>query len=286
MKEILEKYYLIKVDDFKILEDSMVFDVAGVNYLLIKTGYDEKYLKMLVDLQAELKSRKNMLHDFVLNKDGLLLSNGFVLLKVNCLIDEICIEDIKGFALPVSDNIKKEYLRMENFWENKIDYLEVQLSELSNNILINNSFDYYVGIAEILISFLKKQNDGKELNLVLSHKIFKSKSTIDFYNPLYATCDLHLRDIAYYIRINNDWDLLYNILDNYKFSHYEYAYFFVRMVFPFEYFSNLEDILIDKKTEDKLLDIINNNKNYEKYLLKMQEIFGIWVFSWLRERDL
>ena len=124
------------------------------------------------------------------------------------------------------------------------------------------------------------------MNLVLSHKIFKSKSTIDFYNPLYATCDLYLRDIAYYIRISNEWDLLYNILDNYKFSNYEYAYFFVRMVFPFEYFSNLEDILIDKKTEDKLLDIINNYKNYEKYLLKMQEIFGIWVFSWLRERDL
>lgn len=286
MKEILEKYYLIKIDDYKVHDDGIVFNVAGINYLLINTIYDENYLNMLVDLQNQLKTKKNILHDFVLNKDGHLISEGCVLLKINCLLDEISLEDIKGFAILANESMKKEYITMEIFWEKKIDYLEVQLSELSNNILINNSFDYYVGIAEILISFLKKQNDGKDVNLVLSHKVFKSKDTIDFYNPLYVTCDLHLRDLAYYIKANNDWELLYNILDNYKFTNYEYAYFFVRLVFPYDYFSSLEEILVDKKTEDKLLKIINNNKDYEKYLLQMQKIFGIWIFSWLRERDL
>ena len=81
------------------------------------------------------------MHDFIFNKEGNLLSEGYVLFKCNVLNDEIVFDDIMIFSsVNIVDN-NDQYVSMDKFWEAKIDYLERQLSEMSSSHLINNSFE-------------------------------------------------------------------------------------------------------------------------------------------------
>lgn len=280
MIESLEKYYKISIDNYYEYDNGIVFTLNGCNYFYVSSIYDEEYLKMLADIIIELKNKVRF-HDFVLNKEGKILSDGYVLLKMQGFIDKIDLNDINNFTIAANKKYQKYFINMVDFWYKKIDYLELQVIELCDNKLINHSFDYYLGIAEMLLIYLQKFNNNYDL--YLSHKVFKSLSTIDFYNPLNITFDSKYRDLAYYIRLSNDSNLLDKVV-NYV-SREEYNYFFVRLVFPFHYFEALNDVLLDNKNEKELVDIINNIDNYENWIREIEDLMGIHIFKWLKKRS-
>lgn len=282
MNDLLKKYYNIEIDNFKYYNEGMLFSINGYNYYFVKCYYDEKYLNYLKSIVDNYETIK--LHRFVVNKDGSLLSDGYVLLEMRTLIDDITLNDIKLFSSVGCNESLNYYVSMDKFWEEKIDYLELQLSELSANKLINNSFDYYLGISEILISYLKKINIENNIRLSLSHRSMRSLSTIDYYNPLNICFDHYLKDIAGYIRLFNNMDLIYNLVEKIK-DVTDYQYLFVRLVFPFNYFYELSSVLIDGNDEIALADIINHIKEYENYLLWCEELFGIYLFSWIKKSN-
>ena len=279
MKEILEEYYNINITEYIEDKNSLLFQVNGINYYLVKTFYDESYINELIRLCEEVRRQKVLLHDFIKNKYNGYLSNGYVLFKINILIDEIDLKDIESFNNIDCNKYLKEYIKMEDFWQNKIDYFEIQVSELSNNQLINHSFDYYIGIVEIIILFLKK--NPYPIDLCLSHKTLDSLKTIDFYNPLNITFDLKLKDMASYIRMTNNYELLGELLDNINYQ--DKTYLFTRMVFPFRYFNIISDMVIDKEEEQELIKILNRVNEYERYVSKIQRMFGIYLFSWIKK---
>lgn len=278
MIESLNKNYNISIDNYYEHDNGIVFSLNGCNYFYLSTLYDEAYLNMLADIIVQLKN-KIRLHEFVLNKDGKILSNGNVLLKMHGFIDTIDLHDIKNYPLQVNPKYQKFFVSMIDFWYKKIDYLELQVTELCDNKLINNSFDYFLGIAEMLLIYLRHFNNNYDL--YLSHKVFKSLSSIDFYNPLNMTFDSKYRDLAYYIRLSNDTNLLEKAIK--YVNKDEYNYFFVRLVFPFEYFEALNDVLIDKKQEKELVNIINNIDKYEEWILMVEDLLGIHIFNWLKK---
>lgn len=251
MREILELYYKIKLDYYKEIDNSILFCVDGFYYLFCETEFDEEYLLLLNKLVIELKTSKLYLHDFVFNINGNIKSENYVLLKINVLEFDVDINDLNNFMIYVSDELYNNYVLLEDRLADKVDYLE-------NNIL-DGITDYYIGIYEIFINNLKKYTyDSK---LVLSHRVFNINSYY-FYNPLNICIDIKWRDIASYIRLNNDNDMLLDILYNFKGTMYEYNYFFIRMILPYEY--------------------INDNK-YEEYILNMEKIFGLNYFVWLKK---
>ncbi len=279
MKDILSEYYNIFIDDYKEYKDGLIFQVDGINYYLVKTSYDTAYINELIKVCEEVRKQNVLLHDFIKNKNNEFLSNGYILFKINVLMDDIDLNDIKKFNSIDSNKYLKEYIKMEDFWQNKIDYFEVQISELSDNKLINHSFDYYIGIAEIIILFLKKHPTKNDL--CLSHKSLDSISTLEFYNPLNITFDLKLKDMASYIRMTNNYELLNDLLDQTDWS--DKAYLFTRMVFPFRYFNIISDMVVDNEEEHELINLLNNVKKYEAYLSQMQKMFGIYIFSWIKK---
>lgn len=279
MKDILSEYYNIFIDDYKEYKDGLIFQVDGINYYLVKTSYDTTYINELIKVCEEIRKQNVLLHDFIKNKNNEFLSNGYILFKINVLMDDIDLNDIKKFNSIDCNKYLKEYIKMEDFWQNKIDYFEVQISELSDNKLINHSFDYYIGIAEIIILFLKKHPTKNDL--CLSHKSLDSISTLEFYNPLNITFDLKLKDMASYIRMTNNYELLNDLLDQIDWS--DKAYLFTRMVFPFRYFNIISDMVVDNEEEHELINLLNNVKKYEGYLSRMQKMFGIYIFSWIKK---
>lgn len=278
MKEILRKHYNIEIEDYKEYNEGIVFFISGSYYLFTKCHYDEKYIDDLVNICNKLRE-KVKLHDFVYNKDGKVISEDYILFKINVLLDDIDENDIYNFNYINGNEYIKDYIFMDTFWEEKIDYLEMQLSEFSNNKLINHSFDYYVGIGEILISFLKKNFNRDNVNLCLSHRCLNNLKSIDFYNPLNISFDLPLKDMASYIRITNNEELLMNIID----KNVDKSYLFVRMVFPFMYFDEVSNIIVDKNDNKKLIEIVNGIDKYEEYIGRMEKLFGIYLFSWIKK---
>ena len=75
--------------------------------------------------------------------------------------------------------------------------------------------------------------------------------------------------------------LIYSLLD--KQNYNDYQYLFVRMTFPFNYFYEVSNVLLDNKNNKSLIKIVDGVYDYEKYLLTMEKAFGIYIFSWIKK---
>lgn len=277
MIDILQKYYDIVVDSYEEVCNGIVFFIYDSKYYLYKSYLKEDEVNLLFNKIRETDI-DIPLHSFIYNKDNNIYSDGYVLFKLNVFVEDVSLADIEKFNN--CRGIYLDYVKMDDFWFKKIDYLEYQLIELSNNKLINTSFDYFVGLAELLLSFYKDNYVFYENDLCLSHKELNNLSSLEFYNPLNLSIDYKYKDIISFIRYTNNYQLLNDYLN--KIDSNEKIYFFVRMCFPFKYFECLNECLL-MNNEVCLLNIIERIDDYEKYLLYMEELFDIYLFSWIKK---
>lgn len=277
MKDILKEYYGLVLEYSRNYNDGLIFFVNGDYYYLCKCNLDSIEVTKSYELYLILKGRNIVLHDFIYNNKGELLSNGYVLLKLNYIIDDIDINDLKRLDVEIDYDLNDDFY---NLWINKIDYIETQLVDMSQNNLINYSFDYFVGIAEMILRYYKDNTyDNSERFIV--HRVFYNLSTVDFYNPLNIVLGNRYKDIASYIRLTDNWDLLYNLLNN--ISYKDKASLFVRLSFPFYYFNLVNNSLVDGIDEEKVLYVIKDIDKYEEYLWKLEKIFGIKLFYFIKK---
>ena len=98
---------------------------------------------------------------------------------------------------------------------------------------------------------------------------------------MYVTLDLKLRDIASYIVLNKDYDLLYKIITN--LNDYERLFLFCRLIIPYKYFELLDDVITKELDDKELVKYINNYKVYEDYVRDIEKIFNINIFKWIKK---
>ena len=153
MKDILKKYYNIDNVDYKCYDEGIVFSIDGVYYYLFKSIYDEKTTDFIVNKYINI----SFLHQPIKNIYNKYISNGYCLLKMNVMIYDIDEKDIELFD-KVNIELLQKYVSMNDIWESRIDYIERQVNEISNDSIINYSYSYYIGIAEILLKLLKQYN--------------------------------------------------------------------------------------------------------------------------------
>jgi hypothetical protein len=168
---------------------------------------------------------------------------------------------------------------MDEFWYKKIDYIEKQVYELSDIKLINYSIDYFVGISELLILFLK--NNYKVRRVCYVHRNYNILNPLDFYNPLNIMVGDYYKDIISYIYLKKDWNFFESLIKNVSIN--DLYYIFVRMCFPFIYFDLLSDVILNKKEESKMISFINNISEYQTYLMYVEEVCGIKLFEWIKK---
>ena len=214
MKDILKEYYGLVLEYSRNYNEGIIFFVNGDYYYLCKCNIDSVEVKKSYELYLVLKRRNIVLHDFVFNNNGELLSDGYVLFKLNYIIDDIDINDLKRLDMKIDYELYDDFY---NLWINKIDYIEMQLIDMSQNNIINYSFDYFLGIAEMLLSYYKDNvydNEGR----YIVHRVFYNLNTVDFYNPLNIVLGDRYKDVASYIRLTDNWDLLYSLINNIGFK--------------------------------------------------------------------
>ena len=268
MKNVINYYYNIVINEFKKKENSFIFYIDGHEFEFVQFYNDAN---MLLNLYSILKSNGKLTYDIIFNKDRVLITyyedKPYILLKkINCNRKQLDWKDIIDYDCIVS---VKEKLNWKILWKEKLDYYELQLEETGIKYpLLKQSFSYYLGLSEVAMNLLNYV-DYENVNYCISHK--RLEKIDDLFNPLNIIIDSKTRDIAEYIKEKyfNDDMFLEEVIDFFKnstFSSDEIYLLLSRLIYPSYYFDIYEKIYREKYSEKELKKIIKKNADYEAFL--------------------
>ena len=296
MKNIIEYYYNLRIDELHNKDDNYYFNINNNNFILkpytgnIERSYDIYKLNTIM-------SNKFSIDNIILNKYNnplTKINDNFYILTSNKKEKKLTLPLISNMAL---NNINIESLernKWEVLWENKVDYYEMQLGENEKKYpLIRESFDYFVGLAENAISYLV--NTKLELKPTINDQKVVSHNNIEISlnEPSNLILDHKARDVAEYIKYSffNNNQNIFNELNEYFYHNYYSPYgirvLFSRILYPSFYFNTYDKIISGKVEEQELNKIISKINNYEIYLyniyLYLRKYYNIPSVDWLKK---
>lgn len=296
MKNIIEYYYNLRIDELHNKDDNYYFNINNNNFIFkpytgnIERSYDIYKLNTIM-------SNKFNIDNIILNKYNnplTKINDNFYILTSNKKEKKLTLPLISNMAL---NNINIESLernKWEVLWENKVDYYEMQLGENEKKYpLIRESFDYFVGLAENAISYLV--NTKLELQPTINDQKVVSHNNIEISlnEPSNLILDHKARDVAEYIKYSffNNNQNIFNELNEYFYHNYYSPYgirvLFSRILYPSFYFNTYDKIISGKVEEKELNKIISKINNYEIYLyniyLYLRKYYNIPSVEWLKK---
>ena len=286
MKNIIEYYYNLRIDELHNNNDIYYFDLNNNHFTFrpyidnIDKSYDIYKLNTLISNRLNIDSIIPNKYNNPLTK----VNDNYYILILNKTLSNINITTL-------------ERNKWELLWENKIDYYEMQVGENEKKYpLIRESFDYFIGMAENAISYLV--NTKLELKPTITDQKVISHNNIglSLTDPSNLILDHKARDVAEYIKFSF-WSNNKNIfkeLDEYFYYNYYSPYgiriLFSRILYPSFYFNLYDEIISGKKEEKELNKIISRITEYEIYLyntyLYLRKYYDIPSIEWLKKRGL
>lgn len=287
MKNAIKYFYNLDVDSIRQVDDTYFLVIHNEDYCLEK--YDG-------DINAAYNYSKTIswCHQIVENLNGKFITIindlNYVLLKLKCINRKITLNDVYEVnRYYVYHQAGNNNYNWDQLWEQKIDYLEYQMSQIGKKFpIIRESFSYFDGLTENAIQFYKTIKNN-QINMFVSHNRIKfNSSLIELYNPLNLLIDSSVRDVAEYFKSSffekQDISALVKEYIN-VLSKEEVMYFFARMLFPSFYFDLYEEIIGGHKEEKCMYEIINNISDYETMLkdiyIYIRNVTGIINIEWL-----
>lgn len=274
MKNLINYYYSLLVNDYKKTNQRFTFKIDGKNYEFIPFYGDiNKFYKIYL----LLINNNKYCHEVVFNKDKNLLTfydnKPYILIKKNICIDSrVDINEIINYDIPIYLDSGIDWKKL---WEEKIDYYEYQMNQLAVKYkILKKSFDYYIGLSETAISLLNYVNI-KDVKYFVSHRrITENEMLDDFFNPLNIIIDNRTRDIAEYIKVNYFNGIIieneiFSYLDDLNFNYTENLLFFSRLLYPSYYFDMYDKVIQGEINEEKIQFYIKKNTSYEVFLRKV-----------------
>lgn len=268
MKNVINYYYGIIVNEFKKTQSNFIFYLNNSEYEFIEYYGD---VNKLVNIYSTLKFYMKEVSEIITNKRNSIITyyenKPYILLKKsNFRNKEIELNDIASY-----DSIVyiKEELNWKKLWIGKLDYYEMQLDEVGIKYpMLKQSFNYYLGLSEIAINLLNYVNT-KNLNYYISHKRLETKG--ELFNPLNIIIDSRARDIGEYIKRKYFYDeiqlqQLEEFIISSRFTKDEILLLLIRLIYPSYYFDIYEKVFISDEFEKELNKIIKKNAEYEAFL--------------------
>lgn len=283
MKSNIEYYYNIEIDSIKNYDNNYVIESEDKLYYFLLFNREEKYIMDLYNINMELKSKLNNVTNILFNINNELITkidnNNFILLNVSKDNKKLDLIDIVDYSkkLNVNSDINGKYKNnWDILWENKIDYIEKQLTETFVDNVISSSIDYYLGLTENAISIVKRINkENIEISrVVLSHeRLLYPIYENDYFNPIEYIFDIEVRDVAEYLKSmffkNQDaFFELKSYLSIVKLNDYNYKMLFARLLYPSYYFDLYEKVFDKKIKSEELLKVIKLSDTYEEFIKK------------------
>ncbi len=290
MKETINYYYNVYPNDISYIDNGCYFYINDIKYYFVRYERDRNEIDFLVKVSNDLYSRNILVDTFISNKNGgfyvILDGEVYCLLRVNSIENDLCdLKDIVYFNnLLISNNIRSIESDWGTLWCKKVDDFEEMVGELNLEYpLIQESFDYYVGLAENAISYFFDAVSSIDLNtskITLNHKRIPVNVYSGFLNnPLNFTFDYEVRDIAEYIKIkffkgSIDYDEIESLILSGKYSRNSLAMLYSRLLYPSYYFDTVNDILTNDLSDNELLIYINKAAMYEDFLFDIYNLIS------------
>lgn len=296
MNNYIDYYYNLYPNTIEKVGRNYRFFLNNEKYYIIMYERNLEEIDTLVKLNKEMIERGSLVHEIVLTKDGkavfLCDNNSYALLRV--YINEnipIKIEDI-FYMLDYNDTIKPNNIigRMNwaNLWSSKVDYFEYHIGHLIKKYpYIYKTVDYYLGLAENAISYVKDIKMPASLISICHRRIGVTSTLFDLYNPFNLVIDYKVRDIAEYIKsvffygenscvegvVNSENMIvdkcniiLESIFKKYIFDNETLKLLFARLLFPSYYFDLYENVIDNSLNENVISCIIKKSSAYEEFL--------------------
>ncbi len=307
MKNTINFYYNIFLDEFVKKDNCYYFYYGGDEYYFVPLNRPTDDILGIYKLNLEMKKRKCLVHELILNKDKSIITVvsgiSYVLIRL-CKYknDKVFLNDINYIQnMTVNIECDKSLIRNDwiKLWSEKIDYYEYQISQVGKKYpLLCDSLSYFIGMGENAISYLVNNLNSKiNVNLVVSHKrIYQERGSLNFYNPLNFVVDSRVRDVAEFIKetfYNKtlklcDLKAYFNIANLNK---NEYILLFGRLLFPTYYFDIYDDIINNAKSEELVINIIDRTDEYEsmlntiyKFILYEKKV-QLEPIEWLQDKN-
>ncbi len=288
MKETIEYYYNLNVDDLEEFDGKYHFKIENSDFFFVFFNRNVDELDDIIKVSFNMREKGIDINSILLNINNSYLTkvNGYdyILFTVTNMYEKYDIFDMVSMAnnLILTEESTKLYRNnWGNLWSQKIDYFEYQVRELAlQKDVIKSSFSYYIGLAEIAISYVNNTNlkFGKVTpsRVVLSHRrIFYPNYKLNYLNPLSFIFDLEVRDIAEYLKsmfFKEDLEEVIEELRSYlkikPLNIYEYQMLLARLIYPTFYFDIYEEVMNKDVSEEELIKIINRSDEYELFLKK------------------
>ena len=154
MKETIEYYYSLKIDDIYLEGDTYHFLYDNCDYYFVYCCRPNKELNDIVECSKEIKNKNIVCHDIILNIQNNIITKveglDYLLLRVSNKNKEYSIVDIVEQNKKTKlSKVKSDLYRNDwsNLWSSKIDYIESQMNEINVDRIIRKSIDYYIGLA-------------------------------------------------------------------------------------------------------------------------------------------
>ncbi len=307
MKETLEYYYNLDIDNLEELDGKYHFKIENQDFFFVFYNRGLEELEDIIGVCNEMFLKGINVHEVIRNRDNSFLTKvneyNYILFKVNNLSEEYDIFDMVNISNKLVLNNNKSSLYRNNWsslWSDKIDFFEYQVRELGvEKNVVKSSFSYYVGLSENAISYVNnailKYGGVSSGRIVLSHRrVFYPNYKLNYMNPLSFVFDLEVRDVAEYLKsmffkkdIEYCLDELKSYLSIRKLNIYEYHMFYARLLYPSYYFDVYDSVMNKNVNEEELVKIVKRSNDYEKFLkityLEISKYVRLDKIDWIIE---
>ena len=302
MKQTIEYYYSLKIDEIYLEGDAYYFRYEENDYYFVFFNRSMKDIEDIIECSKQLKMKNINSHDIIINNQNEIITKvdevAYILLKVIDQNREYSIIDIMDQNKKTKlSSLKSNLYRNDwaTLWSMKIDYIENQMNEINCDRITRKSIDYYIGLAENAIYYVnltkEKYRMSSQDNIVLSHRrIYYPNLGLNYCNPLTYIFDLEVRDVAEYIKScffagDNAFLELQTYLKSVSLTPYSYNMLFARLLYPSYYLDLYEKIANSKSGSEKFISVISKVDAYESFMKKAYKEISLYAnlekINWL-----
>lgn len=298
MKNLIMFYY--NFDEFDLLKKSNIYYFRYQNDLysfeIIENVEQLKniiYIINLLALNRYFQLVPNIYRQFFTEYQGQLYAL-FLRNRLTCSV----VNELLHLPLVPKDFLEQSHIEIsvinwDVLWSKKVDYYEYQVQHISNIYpLITESFNYFIGMTETAISYIRYNFSYKETNFYLCHKRL---NVDDYFHPKNLVIDYYPRDVAEYFKYlffsNNYHNFPFlTFLRQLHFSYDDFILLFARLIYPSYYFDCYDEIINSQAREEQLKSILLRTKEYIIFLANIYNIIcqitpipSVW---WIKKETL
>lgn len=290
IKNFLNYYYHLYPVEIIKEKENYKFYLNDKLYILYLITNKEQEVKEQIILNKELvyyNYPSLVINNVFNNSYSLIEGKNYILVCYNFSNRKIMETDLtKDIYINKNNYLILNRSNWYDLWCKKVDYFEYQKNYIKDKYpLLYNTIDYFIGYAEVAISYLSEVNkiikrDSKDYLTICHKRVYFNDDLNNFYNPFSLIIDYKARDVGEYLK-----SLLFYGYQEKQIkelllvinSSYQRHLLMARVLFPSFYFDCYEDIINGITGEEEIISILNKIKDYEDFL--------VYLYNLLRETD-